>query len=324
MKSFGIHAALGAVLFATLSAPSPPSCAQNYPVKPVRIILPYLGGADFVGRWIAAKLSPLSGQQLLVDPRPGAGGNLGHEAVAKSPPDGYTLMLAAPPFVINPHLNRKLSFDPLRDFTPISIVATIPNVVAVHPSVPAKTLRELVQIARSSPGKLAYGAGGVGSTSHLAGELFKALTKANILLVPYKGASFALVGAMSGEVDLVFPAASAVEPYVKDKRMRALAVLGMKRVTSMPEVPTSAEAGMPEFQIVNWYVLAGPAGVPRAIVDRLNAELAKVMQSRETRDRFIVIGGEPVSSTPEEATSFLRAEYERWGKLIREAGIKGE
>lgn len=324
MKFRGIHAALAAVLFVTLSALPPFALAQNYPVKPVRIILPYLGGTDFVGRWLAFKLSPVLGQQIVVDPRPGAGGNLGHEAAAKSPPDGYTLMLGAPPLVSNPHLNRKVGFDPLRDFAPIAIVATIPNVLAVHPSVPAKTLRELVQLARSSPGKLAYGSGGVGSTSHLAGELFKSLTKTNILLVPYKGASFALVGAMSGEIDMVIPAASAVEPYVKDRRMRALAVLDTKRVNSMPGVPTSAEAGMPQFQIVNWYVLAAPAGTPRPIIDRLNAELTKVMQSPETRDHFVVIGGTPGSTTPEQAAAFLRTEYERWGKIIREAGIKAE
>ncbi len=323
MMSRKIHATLATALLVVMAALPPGASAQSYPAKPIRIVLPYLGGTDFVGRWLAFKLSPALGQQIVVDPRPGAGGNLGHEAVARAAPDGYTLMLGAPPLVSNPHLN-KVSYDPLRDFVPIAMVATIPNVLAVHPSVPAKTLRELVQIARTSPGKLAYGSGGVGSTSHLAGELFKSLSKTDILLVPYKGASFALVGAMSGEVDMVIPAASAVEAYVKDRRMRALAVLDTKRVNSMPQVPTSAEAGMPQFQIVNWYVLSAPAGTPRTIIDRLNTELTKVMQSSETRDHFAGIGGEPVSTTPEQALAFLRAEYERWGKVIREAGIKGE
>ena len=317
------HAVLATALLLAMAALPPAASSQSYPAKPIRIVLPYLGGTDFVGRWLSVKLSPALGQQIVVDPRPGAGGNLGHEMVARSAPDGYTLMLGAPPLVSNPHLN-KVTYDPLRDFVPIAMVATIPNVLAVHPSVPAKTLRELVQIARSNPGKLAYGSGGVGSTSHLAGELFKSLTKTNILLVPYKGASFALVGAMSGEVDMVIPAASAVEPYVKDRRMRALAVLDTKRVNSMSQVPTSAEAGMPQFQIVNWYVLAAPAGTPRPIVERLNAELSKVMQSPETREHFAGIGGEPVTTNPEQAQTFLRTEYERWGKVIREAGIKGE
>jgi tripartite-type tricarboxylate transporter receptor subunit TctC len=323
MTSDRIRAALATAVFVICAALPPDTPAQTYPSKPIRIVLPYLGGTDFVGRWLAAKLSPALGQQVVVDPRPGAGGNPGHEAVAKSAPDGYTLMLAAPPLVCNPHLN-KVGYDPLRDFAPITMVGTIPNVLAIHPSVPAKTLRELAQLARNNPGKLAYGSGGVGSTSHLAGELFKSLTKTNILLVPYKGASFALVGAMSGEVEMVIPAASAVEPYARDKRMRVLAVLDTKRVNSMPQVPTSVESGMPEFQIVNWYVLAAPAATPRAVIDRLNAEMTKVMQSPDTREHFAGIGGEPVSTTPEQAMAFLRAEYERWGKVIREAGIKGE
>lgn len=313
------------ILLCAAQAMAPlPATAQTYPTKPVRIILPYLGGADFVGRWLALKLSPALGQQVVVDPRPGAGGNLGHEATAKAPADGYTLMLAAPPLVLNPILNPKVGYDPVRDFAPIALVASLPNVLAVHPSVPAKSLRELVQLARAHPGKLAYGSGSVGSTSHLAGELLKSLSKTDILLVPYKGASFALVGAMSGEVDVVIPAASAVAPYVKDKRMRALAVLDTKRVNSMPDVPTSAEAGMPQLLIVNWYVLAAPAGTPRAIIERLNAESVKVMQAPETRAYFVGIGGEPVSTTPEQAAAFLRTEHERWAKVIREAGIKAE
>lgn len=298
--------------------------AQSYPTKPVRIILPYLGGTEFVGRWLASKMSPGLGQQVIVDPRPGAGGNLGHEAAARSAPDGYTLMLASTPFVLNPILNARVGYDITRDFAPIALVATLPNVLAVHPSVPARNLRELVQLARAQPGRLAYGSGTVGSTSHLAGELLMSLARIKILLVPYKGATFALVGAMSGEVDVVIPSASTVEPYVKANRMRALAILDAKRLVSLPDVPTSAEAGMPQLLIVNWYVLAAPAGLPRAIVDRLNAESAKVMQAPETRVYFAGLGGDPVSTTPEQTAAFLRAEHERWSKLIRAAGIKAE
>ncbi len=300
------------------------AAAQGYPSKPVRMILPYLGGTDFVGRWLAARLSAGLGQQMVVDPRVGAGGNLGHEATARSAPDGYTLMLASTPFVLNPILNARVSYDIARDFTPIALVATLPNVLAVHPSVPAKSLRELVQLARAHPGKLAYGSGTVGSTSHLAGELLMSLAGIKILLVPYKGATFALVGAMSGEVDVVIPSASTVEPYAKANRMRVLAVLDAKRLTSLPDVPTSAEAGMPQLVIVNWYVLAAPAGIPRTLVDRLNAESAKAMQAPETRTYFAGLGGEPVSATPEQTVAFLRAEHERWSKLIRAAGIKAE
>ncbi|HEV7443739.1 MAG TPA: tripartite tricarboxylate transporter substrate binding protein [Steroidobacteraceae bacterium] len=314
-----------AIALMLCAAPMPaPALAQAYPTKAVRIILPYLGGTDFVGRFLAAKLAPRLGQQVIVDPRLGAGGNIGHEATAKATPDGYTLMLASTPFVLNPILNSKSAYDLVRDFAPIELVATLPNVLAVHPSVPARTLRELVQLARANPGKLAYGSGTVGSTSHLAGELLKSLSKANILLVPYKGATFALVGAMSGEVDVVIPAASAVEPYVKSNRMRVLAVLDGRRLTSMPDVPTSAEAGLPQLLIVNWYVLTAPAATPRAIIERLNAEAVKIMQAPETRTYLAGIGGEPISSTPEQAAAFLRAEFERWAKVIRAAGIKAE
>ena len=203
-------AVLGAAAMAPLAA-----TAQSYPSKPVRIILPYLGGADFVGRLLAAKITPGLGQQVIVDPRPGAGGNIGHEAAAKAAPDGYTLMLASTPFVLNPILNPKLRYDVARDYAPIAQIATLPNVLAVHPSVPAKSLRDLVQLARRNPGKLAYGSGTTGSTSHLAGELFKSLSKTNILFVPYKGASFALVGAMSGEVDFTMPASAADRELVR-------------------------------------------------------------------------------------------------------------
>jgi tripartite-type tricarboxylate transporter receptor subunit TctC len=318
-------AALLAPMLALLPALWPCAApAQGYPAKPVRVILPYLGGADFVGRWVTARLSTAMGQQFIIDPRVGAGGNIGHEAAAKSPPDGYTLMLASTPFVLNPILNPRTPYQIERDFSAIALLATLPNVLAVHPSVPARSLRELVQLARAHPGKLAYGSGTTGSTSHLAGELFKALSKSDILLVPYKGATFALVGMMSGEVDFAMPAASAVESYVRDKRMRALAVLDAKRVSSMPEVPTSAEAGMPQLVIVNWYVLAAPAGTPRAIVERLSAESGKVMLQPETRKYIAGLGGEPVATTPEQAAAYLRSEHERWSKVIRDAGVKGE
>ncbi len=304
--------------------------AQAYPVKPVRIILPYLGSTEFAGRWIAAKLSPALGQQVVVDPRPGAGGKIGHELAARAAPDGHTLMLAAPPLVINPHLypqgpqSKQPGMDALRDYAPIAMLGTIPSVLAVHPSVPAKSVRELVALAQKNPGKLTYGSGAPGSPSHLAGELLKALSKTNILLVPYKGATFALVGAMSGEVDVVIPAASAVEPYVKDKRMRALAVLHTKPVAALPGVPIAAEAGMPQLLIVNWFVLAAPAGTPRAVIERLNAEVNKVMQTAESQKHFAALGGEVAAGTPEQAIAFVREESERWGKVIRDANIKAE
>lgn len=297
---------------------------QAYPQKPVRMILPYLGASEFAARWLAAKLAPVLGQQVIVDPRVGAGGKIGHDALLKSPPDGYTLMLAAPPLVINPNLAPKPGHDALRDFAPIAVIGTLPSVLAVHPSVPAKTLRELMQLARTQPDKISYGSGAPGSPSHLAGELFKSLTKSQILMVPYKGATFALVGAMSGEVDMVIPAASAAAPYVKDNRMRALAVLHTRPVNTMPGVPTAAAAGMPQLQVVNWFVLTAPAGTPQAIIERLNNEATKIMQTAESRQHFAALGGDVTSGTPEQAGAFLREEYARWGKVIRDANIKVE
>ena len=325
MKFCNVRMAGATLLLAAFATAMPAALAQSYPVKPIRIILPFATGAtDVVTRWLGLKLAPVIGQAVVAEPRTGAGGNIAHETAAKSPPDGYTLLMAAPPVVINPHLNPKVGFDPLRDFVPIALLATIPNVLVVHPSVPAKDLRELVQLARSHPGKLAYASGGIGSAPHLASELLKSLTKTQIMHVPYKGAAIGLVGAMSGEVDIVISVALAVAPYVNNGRMRALAVLDTKRVGSLPQVPTSAEAGIPQLVAVNWYILLAPTGTPRAIIERLNAESVKIMQSSETRERFAAIGGEPASGTPEQTAEFLRAEYERWGQAIREAGIKAE
>ncbi len=315
------------VLMAALSAWLLPAHAQTpaaYPNKPVRIVLPFSGGNALVGRWLAQYLPPALGQQVLADPHIGAGGNIGHDLVAKAAPDGYTLLMAAPPVVINPNLNPKLNYDTLRDFAPIALLATFPNVLTVHPSVPAKTFGELIQLARKNPGKLSYGSGGVGSTNHLAAELMQTLTKTKILHVPYKGSTIALTYMIGGEVDMVIGVASSALPYVKDGRMRALLTLDTKRVASMAQVPTSAEAGLPQLLAVNWYILMAPAGTPRAIVDRLNAEAGKIMRTPETRDFFAAMGGEPTTSTVEQTVAFLRDEYQRWGTVIRSAGIKGE
>ena len=308
-----------------LAAPfAPPAIAQNYPQRPVRMILPYLGSTEFAGRWLAAKLSPPLGQQVVVDPRPGAGGRIGHDLLIKSPPDGHTLMMGAPPLVINPNLYPKPGHDALRDYAMIAVLGTIPSVLAVHPSVPAENMRELIDIARKSPGKLSYGSGAPGSPSHLAGELFMSLSKGKLLMVPYKGATFALVGAMSGEVDMVIPAASAAAPYVKDRRMRALAILHTRGVDSMPGVPTAAQAGLPQLLVVNWFVLTAPAGTPQAIIERLNGEVTKIMQTAESRQHFAALGGDVMTTTPDQAAAFVREEFARWGKVIRDANIKAE
>ena len=318
---FSTRALLSAALVGALAGPH--ALAQPYPARPIRVLLPFAGGTDAVARLLALKLSPALGQQMLPEQRLGAGGNIAHRAAAEAAPDGYTLLMAAPPLVINPHLNPKAGYDPLRDLAPIALLTAIPNVLVVHPKVQAKSLDELVSLARGAPGKLTYGSGGVGSSNHLAAELLKSMTRTDILHVPYKSATIALTGLLGGEVDVVIVAASSAAPYVKDGRLRALAVLDAKRTGAMPEVPTSAEAGTP-LVAVNWYVLLAPAGTPRAIVERLNAEAVRAMNAPDIRERLAGLGGEPASGSPEDAGAFLRREFDQWGKVIREAGIKPE
>jgi tripartite-type tricarboxylate transporter receptor subunit TctC len=300
------------------------SSGQAYPSKPIRVILPFSGSTDTVARLLATKLSPALGQQIVPDPRLGAGGNIAHEAAAKAAPDGYTLLMAAPPVVINPHLNPKVGYDPLRDFSPVALLSSIPNVLVVQPRIAAANLAELVQLARAAPGKLTYGSGGVGSANHLAAELLKATAHVDILHVPYKSATIALTGLLGGEIDIVIVAASSAAPYVKDGRLRALAVLDAKRSSAMPEVPTSAEAGMPQLIAVNWSVLLAPAGTPRAIIEKLNVESVRAMNAPDLHERLAAIGSEPGSGSPEDTAAFLRREYDQWGKVISEAGIKAE
>jgi tripartite-type tricarboxylate transporter receptor subunit TctC len=298
--------------------------AQNYPSKPIRLILPFAGGTETVGRLVAGKLSPALGQQVVPEPRLGATGNIGYVAAAKSPADGYTLLIGAVPLLTNPHLNPKSGFDPIRDFAPAALLATIPNVVIVHPSVPAKNLRELITIARSKPGKIAYGSGGFGSANHLAAELMQSFSKVRFTHVPYKSATLGIAGALSGDVDMVIVVISSAVPFVQSGRMRALAILDNKRNTSIPDVQTSKEAGIPGLIAINWYTIMTPAGTPRAIIDRLNTESVKAMSAPDMRERFAAMGGDIATGTPEQTGEFLRAENERWGKVIREANIKAE
>ncbi len=314
-----LHGVIAACCAAILAIPA--AQAQSYPSKPIRLILPFAGGSDTVGRLVAGKMSETLGQQIVPEPRVGATGNIGFLAAAKSAPDGYTMVVGAVPVLTNPHLNPKVGYD-FRDFAPISLLATIPNAIVVHPSVPAKNMRELINLARTNPGKIAYGSGGFGSANHLASELLQLTAKIKFTHVPYKSATFGLAGSIAGEVDMVIVVVSSTLPYIKANRMRPLVVLDAKRNASIPNVPTSAEAGLPGLIAVNWYGLLAPAGTPRPIIERLNAESVKAMSSPDMRARFTKLGGEVHTRNPEQAAEFLRAEYERWGKVIREANIK--
>ena len=314
------------VAFVALLIAATQAFAQQYPAKPVRLILPFPpgGSTDLLGRTLAEKLGENLGQSVVPENRPGAGGNIGAEAAARSAPDGYTVVLCAPSLAISPSLYSKLNYDPLRDLVPVALVANIPNLFVVHPSVPARSLAELTQYARDNPGKLNFGTGGPGTSNQLAADMFRSLTKTNVVLVPYKGAETALLGLLAGQVQMVVIGPPAAAPHLRSGKLRALAVLAKERYAGLPDVPTAAESGMPEFEVDTWYGVLAPAGTPREIVARLNAELTRLMQSQDMRDRLATVGIEPMTSTPGEFGDFLAAEIAKWAKVVKESGAKVE
>ncbi len=303
-----------------------PDAAKSYPTKPIRFILPFPAGGptDILGRLLGQKLTDQLGQPVVPENRPGAGGNVGAEVAAKAPPDGYTIVLCAPSLAISPSLYQKLNYDPARDFAPISLVAQIPNVLLVHPSVPAKSLKELVQLARANPGKLNFGSGGLGTSNHLGSEMLKGLAKIDIVHVPYKGSNMAMLGMIGGEVDMVVIGIPPTLPQIQAGKVRALAVLSAERVPSLPGVPTAKEAGIANYEVTTWYGILVPAGTPRDIVGRLHAGLARVVGMADTRDRMQYAGFEPLSSTPEQFAEFIKTETVRWAKVIKDANVKVE
>ena len=297
-----------------------------YPSKQVRLILPFAPGgpSDIVGRVLSQKLSEQMGQQVVTDNRAGAGGNLGLELAAKAPPDGYTLVIVSPTLAISPSLYRKLNYDPQKDFAPISSVANIPNIMLVHNSVPAKSMKEFIELARRNPGKLNYGSSGAGSTTHLSSEILSINSKLRMVHVPYKGQGLALTGLMGGQVDMMIMAVPSALGMVQANKVRPLAVLADKRVGSLPNVPTTAEAGVKDFVVNVWFGILAPANTPREIVARLNSEIVKAVAAPDVRERFIAAGIEPASSTPEQFGAHVRSETARYAKVIREAGITVE
>jgi tripartite-type tricarboxylate transporter receptor subunit TctC len=323
MKAVKAAAAL-AILVTLVSLPLP-SAAQKYPEKSIRLIVPFPSGASqILGILVAEKLTEALGQPVVVDFRPGAGGTLGAEVAARAPNDGYTLLLTSVSLTISPSIYKSLKFDPLRDFAPVTQVAAVPNVMVVHPSVPAKNLKELIQVARAHPGKLSFGSGGVGSSNHLANELFKSLAKVNIVHVPYKGASIALTHILSGEIEMVVVTVPATIPFITSGRLRGIAVLAPLRVLALPGVPTTAESGMPELVVITWYGLFVPTGVRPDVINRLNAEMVRIMNAPEVKRQLVKVEVEPVTSTPSAFGALFRKESETWARVIREANIKFE
>lgn len=304
--------------------PCAPVFAQQYPVKPIRLVLPFPPGApsDLVGRTIGQKMGEQMGQSLVPENRAGAGGTLGLGMVAKAPPDGYTILVTSPTIALSPLLYSNLPYDPARDFAPVARLASIENVMLVHPTVPVRTLKEFIALARSNPGKLNYGSGGPGTTNHLANELLKSLEKLNMVHVPYKGATVATTALMGGEVDEVIVSVASVLPLIKAGRVRAIAVLSEKRVATLPDVPTSAEAGFPNFRMSIWYGMMAPAGTPREIVARLHQEVVKALDDRTLRQHMANAGMDPWLGTPEDMGNLVRNEMGRYAKIIQSAGIK--
>ena len=300
--------------------------AQAYPVKPVRVIFPFPPGGptDLLGRAVAQKLSDQTGQQFVADTRPGAGGNLGLELAAKAPPDGYTIVLSSPLVAISPSLYAKLNYDPAKDLAPIAQIAIIQNVLLVHPSVPAKSLKELIQLARRSPGKFSFGSGGIGTTTHLAPELLQSLAGIKMVHVPYKGSGQALVGLISGDVDLLIMAVPAAASQIHSGKVRPLAVLSAQRSVVIPDTPTAAQAGVENFEVPIWYGMLAPAATPRELIVRLNAELTKALTAPDLKERLGAAGIEPMTSTPEQFAAFIKSETVRYAKVIKDAGIKPE
>ncbi|MDP2240394.1 MAG: tripartite tricarboxylate transporter substrate binding protein [Burkholderiales bacterium] len=298
----------------------------SYPVKAVRVIAPSSpgSGVDIVSRLVAQKLGANLGQQVVVENRAGAGGNLGAEVAAKAAPDGYTLFMATPSHAINPALYRKLNYDSIRDFAPVGLVMTGQYVLVAHPSLPAKSVKELVALARARPGQLNYASAGNGNATHLAGELLKSLARIDIVHVAYKGSGPALVDLISGQVHFMFPNLVNSLPHIASGRLRALAVTGAKRATAAPHIPTLIEAGVPGYTVMSWYGLLAPAGTPQAVVGRLNSELVKVLRSPDVKERLAGQGADPAEGTPEEFSAFLKEEIAKWGKVVKAANISAE
>ena len=306
---------------------SPPAAAQGYPEKPVRVVVPAPpGGAlDIVARQIMQKLGDTLGAQFIVDNRGGAGGSIGGENAARAVPDGYTLLFASASLLsINPHLGARTNYDALRSFTPVILIGHAPNVLVVHPSVPAKTVKELIAVAKARPGALAFASNGAGSLSHLTGALFMRRAGISMLHVPYKGAAPAVIETVAGHVSVLFAAYPSVTGQEQAGKLRALAVTSAKRIAAAPKLPTVAEAALPGFESTQWWGVYGPAGTPAAIVARLNAEINKILDTADTRKRLAADGAEPAGGTPAELAAYHQADYEKWGKLVRDTGIKGE
>ena len=298
--------------------------AQAYPSKPLRIIIPFPPGAatDLTGRYVAQKLGEALGQQAIPDNRPGANGTIGLELAAKAPPDGHTLVIGQTGNLAISVGFTKVNYDPARDFAPISLLIASPHALAVHPSLPARSLKELVALAHSRPGQLNYASTGSGSAGHLGMELLKKATRMDLLHVPYKGGAPGLTDLVAGHVALMFTSALSTASFQKSGKVRVLAVGSLQRSPSLPEVPTIAESGHPGFEVISWWGILGPAAMPKDIVARLNSEIAKLMAAPDARDRIAALGADIMTSTPERFAAYIKSEQVKWGQAIKDTGAR--
>jgi len=311
-----------AVILAAL--PVAGALAQAYPAKAIRVVVPFAPGgtSDIIGRTLGLRLSEAWKQPVIMDNRAGVAGSLGASIAAKSPPDGYTLLVGnVGPIAVNPQIYKAVEYDSIRDFTPITLAVTAPQIVVVHPSVPAKTFKEFNALVIRQKGNLTYGSSGSGSISHLCAELYKRMTKSDMLHVPFKASAFITTAVLAGEIDLVFSDMAVVLPHVQAGRLRALAVTGPKQTPLVPGIPTVSESGVPGFNMTSWWGMFGPAGMPRPIVTQLNTELVRILKLPDVQKTFATLGVDAANSTPEELAALVKAEVPKYAKLIAEIGI---
>jgi tripartite-type tricarboxylate transporter receptor subunit TctC len=318
------HAVVAAWILFSAGVLSAAADAQTYPAKPVRVVIPIApgGGTDIVGRLVAQKLTEAFGQQFIVDNRPGAGGIIGTEAVAKAPPDGYTVLLTPTSHAINPSLYSKLPYDTVRDFAPVALLVSVTTVFVAHPALPVRTVKDVVALAKARPGQLSFGSAGNGHLFHLTGELFKTAAQIDMVHVPYKGGAPAIASLVSGEVSLLFETMLALQPFIQAQRVRPIAVASTQRSPLLPAVPTFAESGYPAIVASNWYALFAPASTPQDVVTRLNTEIKRALTAPEMRERLRAQGTEVVAAAPEQLADFVRSELAKWSQAARASGAR--
>ena len=313
------------VILALLALPHA-AWAQAFPSKPIRMIVAFAPGgiADFAARSFSQRLAETLGQPVVIENRPGAGGITGAEIVARAAPDGYTLLVTSISHTINPSVRKQLPFDAVRDFAPVTLITDAPNFLVVHPSLPAKSVKELVALARSRPGQISYASSGTGTSTHLSGELFKALARVDLVHVPYKGGGPAVIDLAGGHVQMMFSTLPSVVGQVRAGKLRGLAVTGARRFAAVSEFPTMIEAGVPGYEVSGWSGLFAPAGVPREIVARLAGEIGKILRAPELKERFAALGAEAVGNSPDEFAAFVRSEIAKWRKVVEFARIQAD